>query len=95
MTLNIEHREFSFSTGPGGIAAREAGKGGNLERPGREGPATCPACGGAAVLLLPEVLAERGFAQATVERSATGSGLHMGRTPSGEWWVCRDSIEGR
>ena len=89
MTVEIEHRQISFSAGAGGIAAGTRGA------EGPERPRTCPVCGGTTVLALTEAMAEPGFPQAMAERHGAGTDVHMGQTSSGEWWVCRGSIRGR
>lgn len=93
VTVEIEHREISFSAGPGGIAPQGARKERELVRATR--PLTCPTCSGEVVLSLAEAMAEPGFTQAMLERRAAGTGLHMGQFGSGEWWVCKGSIQGR
>lgn len=90
VTVEIEHQEISFSAGSGGVVPPGARKGRDLGR-----PLTCPTCGGAVLLTLAEAMAEPGFAKAMLERNPAGTGLHIGRSGSGEWWVCRGSIRDR
>lgn len=55
-------------------------------------PAVCPTCGAAAIVSLPQALADPMFTLQLLEQSAAGCPIHLGRGPSGEWWVCQESI---
>jgi hypothetical protein len=95
VTLQIEHREISLSTVKGGVARPS-------QRPARQPartacepgiPSTCPACGAARVLPLAAALAEPGFTLELLQQSVAGRRIHLGQTPSGEWWVCKLSLK--
>lgn len=88
--LEIEHREITLVTGPGGLATPNAP---GAWKPGRQvRPAVCPTCGATGILLLPQALTDPVFTQQLLQQSAAGCPIHLGRLPSGEWWVCNESI---
>jgi hypothetical protein len=94
VTLQIEHQEISLSTVKAAAAHPSP-------RPSRQPapiavafglPSACPECGSASILPLASALAEPGFTLELLQKSVAGRRLHLGQTPSGEWWVCRQSL---
>jgi hypothetical protein len=95
VALPIERRKRSLATVKG-VASRQGPRlVHESARPASEFglPSTCPACGSARVLSLATALAEQGFTLELLEKSAAGRRIHMGQSPSGEWWVCRQSLQ--
>jgi hypothetical protein len=96
VTLQIEHREISFSTvkgaarpgprpsPPSALAALASGL-----------PSACPTCGAPAILPLAAALVEPEFSLELFQQSVAGHRIHLGQTPAGEWWVCRQSLHSK
>jgi hypothetical protein len=51
---------------------------------------TCPTCGSRSMSLLAETLP--GLDMNLPNRDIDGSCVHLHRSPSGEWWVCKQSL---
>jgi hypothetical protein len=54
---------------------------------------TCPTCGSRSMGLLAEALP--GLDLTLPHQDIDGSCVHLHRSPSGEWWVCKQSLHGR
>jgi hypothetical protein len=54
---------------------------------------TCPTCGSRSMVLLAEALPGRDLT--LPPQDIDGSCVHLHRSPSGEWWVCKQSLHGR
>jgi hypothetical protein len=52
--------------------------------------ATCPTCGSLGMVLLAEALP--GLDLTLPHQDIDGSCVHLHRSPSGEWWVCKQSL---
>jgi len=91
--IHIERREVSVFAGSGvsaELAAASADpRAGGLER---IRPAACPACGSADLLPLTEAVVLAGLDVAALQREIDSGRLHLHCSPSGEWWVCGQSL---
>jgi len=54
---------------------------------------SCPTCGSRSMSLLAEALP--GLDSISPQQGIDGSCVHLHRSPSGEWWVCKQSLHGR
>jgi hypothetical protein len=54
---------------------------------------SCPTCGSRSMGLLAEALP--GLDSNLPQQGIDGSCVHLHRSPSGEWWVCKQSLHGR
>ena len=76
----------------GGCSAPESGR--PQLQPSRPAPQEaldiCPTCGSQSMVLLAEVLP--GLDTTLLRQGDEGSSVHLHRFPSGEWWVCKQSL---
>jgi hypothetical protein len=93
VTLQIEHREISFSTLKAATRpAQRPSRSAPLAALGSGLPSHCPACGSGDILPLAEALAEPDFNLELLQQSVAGRRIHLGQTSAGLWWVCRESL---
>jgi hypothetical protein len=97
VTLQIEHRELSISTVKGGTArpSQRSARQAPLAALGSGLPFGCPTCGAGEVLPLAEALTEPDFNLELLQQSVAGRRIHLGQTPAGVWWVCRQSLHSK
>ena len=91
--LQIEHREISIFAAPGGLGSKWPSptqpEGSGLRHSKIE---TCPTCGSSEMLLLTEAISPKGSGLANLQHGMEAGTVHLHRSPSGEWWICSQSI---
>jgi hypothetical protein len=55
-------------------------------------PAACPTCGSADLLPLTEAVALPGLDMKLLQTGVEDGSMHLHRSGSGEWWVCRQAM---
>jgi hypothetical protein len=91
--LQIEHREISIFAAPGGNIPNwpspTSPEGSGLRHTKIE---TCPTCGSYEMLLLTEAISPTGAGLANLQHGMEAGTVHLHCSPSGEWWICTQSI---
>jgi len=91
--LQIEHREISIFAAPGGNIPNwpspTSPEGSGLRHTKIE---TCPTCGSSEMLLLTEAISPTGAGLANLQHGMEAGTVHLHCSPSGEWWICTQSI---
>jgi hypothetical protein len=85
--IEIEHREFSMFVSPD---TRQVGPQGRA--PEASKPDACLTCGADGMLPLADAVRAAGWNAATLRHDIEQGGLHVQRTRSGEWWICKQSL---
>ena len=91
--LHIEHREISIFAGHGPppeqtFAAPNSDTSGLIHSRN----ALCPTCGSPDLLLLTDAVAQANLDFTTLNQGMQDGSVHFHRSPSGEWWICKKSL---
>lgn len=90
--LHIEHREISIFAGTAlsgrTIDARPSDTTGPLE----VRRASCPTCGSSDLVLLTDAVTNLRLDLAVLNQRMQDGSVHLHRAPSGEWWICTQSL---
>jgi len=92
--LHIEHREISVFAGTGASPAQPV----DPVRQDAAGPLpakhrTCPTCGSQDVILLTDAVSSPRTDLAALNLGMQNGRVHFHLDPSGEWWICTESLQ--
>jgi hypothetical protein len=85
MEIHVARREITVTTTQQSDSMAAAG-----QESAR--PLKCPVCGDSEMLLLNEVVAKAGVSIAALRQGLQERQIHIHQSPSGECWVCRQSL---
>jgi hypothetical protein len=91
--LYIEHREISVFAGAGALPAKPAdpaGQDGAGPLPAKY--SICPTCGSHDVILLTDAVSSPRLDLAALNLGMKNGRVHFHLDPSGEWWICTESL---
>ena len=91
--VQIERREVSVFSAFGNTAPVWPGSATTGSGLREMRPEVCPVCGAAEMVPLAEGMAAAGLAMAVFRDGLENSKFHLQHTGSGDWWVCRPSLE--
>jgi hypothetical protein len=85
VTVEIEHRELTLTAEQDPVVGRQLAA----------RPTACPVCGSLEIVSLAQALAKPRFTAELLEANGAPSHVHLGRSPSGDLWICAESLHCR